>query len=383
MIKPKTLIIALSASAAILASAQAKELTPLDPDATQQTKALYQNLGKVAKNATLFGHQASLAYGYSWFAEEGRSDVKDVTGSYPAVYGWDVSGIENGDKGMWADNYKFGWAEKVRWAKEAYARGGVVTYAWHKGNPVTGKSFYDKTPALHTLVPGGEHHEAFKATLDRLAAFFHEHGEVPIIFRPWHEHNGDWFWWGKGLCTEEDYITVWRFTVDYLKNEKDVHNVLYAFSPDRSRMGDEQGAYFYAYPGDEYVDIIGIDNYWDVGHPGNKKSKKKRLAAFVRSLETVVDIANEKGKIAALTETGLDTQHDPTWWTEVMLAGINANEKTRQIAYLQVWRNATRAVEGRDHFYTPYVGHPAAPDFIKFKEDESIHFEDELPELYE
>lgn len=45
---------------------------------------------------------------------------------------------------------------------------------------------------------------------------------IPVIFRPYHEHNGDWFWWGKGVNSEEDYIKLWQFTVEYLRDEKDV-----------------------------------------------------------------------------------------------------------------------------------------------------------------
>ncbi|MDQ8204611.1 glycosyl hydrolase [Pelagicoccus sp. SDUM812003] len=383
-----TLVLIATTCVQALAAADSPDQSPptlIDPDATPQTLALYRNLKELAPQATLFGAQATLAYGYHWFDEEGRSDVKTVTGSYPAVYGWDVMEIELPTEARSENHYRYDFDDRIRWAKEAYARGGVITYAWHKSNPVSGKNFYDKTPAAATLLPGGENHEAFMETLDRLATFFKAHEEVPIIFRPWHEHNGDWFWWGKGYVSEENYIALWRLTVDTLRDEKGVHNLIYAFSPDRSRMYEHEGrdAYFYAYPGDNYVDIIGIDNYWDVGHPGNRKPKEERIEDFVASLELVVSIANEKNKVAALTETGLDRLEDPTWWTEVLLAGINRNETTRQIAYLQVWRNANRELEGRDHFYVPYEGHPSVPSFIEFKNDPSILFEDELPDLYQ
>lgn len=366
-----------------LAALNAEQPKLIDAKATPQAQALYRNLHKIADTATLFGHQSTLAYGVEWLGEEGRSDVKDVTGSYPAVYGWDVGGFE--DEELLESRYGYSRDDMIRWAKEAYERGGVVTYAWHKSNPLTGGSFYDKTPAMHAIVPGGEKHEDYKRTLDALADFFIDHGEVPVIFRPWHEHNGDWFWWGKGFVSEEDYIAVWRFTVDYLKNEKGVHNLIYAFSPDRSRMDMDKGkqAYMYGYPGDDYVDIIGFDNYWDVGHLGNQKSAEQRHADFVRSLELVVGIAEDKNKVAALTETGLDTLKDPNWYTEVLLAGIEANETTRKIAYVQVWRNANKKLEGHDHFYVPYRNHHSAEDFIEFRNKESILFEDDLPDLYD
>src|SRR5699024_9308538 len=96
------------------------------------------------------------------------------------------------------------------------------------------------TPSVKAILPGGENHESFLTKLDLVADFLKDckvgSTYVPIIFRPWHEHNGDWFWWGKGNASEEDYIALFRFTVDYLKDKKGIHHLIYAFSPDRSRL---------------------------------------------------------------------------------------------------------------------------------------------------
>jgi mannan endo-1,4-beta-mannosidase len=151
---------------------------------------------------------------------------------------------------------------------------------------------------------------------------------MPIVFRPFHEHNGDWFWWGKGIASEEDYIKLWRFTIEYLRDEKGVHNLLYSFSPDRSRMKIEniESDYFYAYPGDDYVDIFGFDDYWDAGYKGNKAPPEERLADFITALEAVVRLAEARGKIPALTETGLDALPQSDWYTSVLL---KASMRTR------------------------------------------------------
>ncbi|MCK5105452.1 MAG: hypothetical protein KAR17_21660 [Cyclobacteriaceae bacterium] len=68
---------------------------PIDKKATKKTKALYANLQVISTQGVLFGHQDDLAYGIGWKEEKGRSDVKDVCGSYPALYGWDVSKLGN------------------------------------------------------------------------------------------------------------------------------------------------------------------------------------------------------------------------------------------------------------------------------------------------
>lgn len=356
----------------------------VDPIATEETKALYQNLMDISGDHSLFGHQATLAYGYSWRGDTSRSDVKDVTGSFPALYGWDVADFLRDRNWGNAGPNSTRWNKSLEYAKEGLHRGGVLTYSWHMRNPVTYKSFYDTTRAVHAIIPGGEKHEEYKQTLDQVAKFFTELSPRPVIFRPFHEHNGDWFWWGKGLASEEDYITLWRFTVEYLRDEKGVHNLLWAFSPDRSRtdINKFKTDYFYGYPGDDYVDIIGLDNYWDVGHPANNKSKEYQAVELVQSLTMTAQIADSLGKIPALTETGLEAIPDSIFWTETLLKAMTANKWTRNMVYVQVWRNATRRVENRDHYYAPYPGQVSAEDFIKFKETEFILFEDELPDMY-
>lgn len=54
--------------------------------------------------------------------------------------------------------------------------------------------------------------------------------KVPVLFRPWHEHTGSWFWWGEKLCTPEEYKALWHMTVDILRSDG-VDNALYAYSP--------------------------------------------------------------------------------------------------------------------------------------------------------
>ncbi len=96
----------------------------------------------------------------------------------------------------------------------AVARGGINTFFWHLFNPVTGDNFYDKTPAVSAILPGGERHEFYRRELDRLAAFIlslkDSNGKpIPIIFRPYHEHTGSWFWWGQDFCIADEYKELW------------------------------------------------------------------------------------------------------------------------------------------------------------------------------
>jgi mannan endo-1,4-beta-mannosidase len=358
----------------------------LDNLATPQTVALYENLYLVGQNHVLFGHHETLAYGHDWIGEPNRSDVKDVTGDFPAIYGWDMGIVEprSSDK---EDAPRFDANDLLEFVRQAHARGGIVEFSWHGRNPVTRGAFNDLTPAVHTILPGGENHEAYKGTLDAFADFFLKISPMPVIFRPFHEHNGEWFWWGKTHVSEQDYIALWRFTVEYLRDKKGVHNLIYAFSPDRGRIDLSHGwaDYFYGYPGDEYVDVMGLDDYIDVRLPRADQHEPPleiKKQDFVRSLTMVAEIAEAHHKVPALTETGCDTLNIPNWWTQILLPSLEANEQTRKIAWLQVWRNANAELEKHEHFFAPYKGHPAEEDFRQFHDSPFVLFEAELPPMY-
>lgn len=367
----------------------APEFGLIDTDASYATRSLYQNLNRLSPDHVLFGHQDALAYGVLWEGDEDRSDIRDVAGSHPALYGWEIGNLELGA----AENLdKVNFVRMQEWIRAAFERGGVITISWHMNSPVTGGNAWDTRPTVAQILPGGSHHKVLVDYLDAFIEFnkdliyFNRKGKerhIPIIFRPWHEHNGDWFWWGKGSTSEADYIALWRFTVDYLRAQG-VHNLIYAFSPDRSRIDLENFTrdYFYGYPGDDYVDVIGLDNYWDLGHPANNTPAEQQKLDFAQSLQNIVQIAHRKNKIAALTEGGQDKLGNPRFWTEVMLPAIESNADTRGLAYIMMWRNANREREGRDHFYVPYQGFEHAADFIDLVRSPLVLLEQELPNMY-
>ncbi len=376
------LALALSVAAVVLAGCSASGrvqeqagLKLVDPDATAETKALFANLRRIAPDHLLFGHQDALAYGVHWKREAGRSDVKDVTGAYPAVYGWELGDLEHGATQN-LDSVNF--VEMQGWIREGYRRGGVITIAWHMDNPASGGSAWDTTRAVHTILPGGRHHAAYKTWLDRFAVFVRGlkggpfawlgFGKpIPIIFRPFHEHSGSWFWWGEGHASPEEYVQLWRFTVEYLRDEKNLHNLLYAYSTD---VFDSEEAYLKRYPGDDYVDLLGYDDYQAL-------RTDEGVEDMTRRLRMLVGMAEARGKLAALTETGSFRIEAPTWWTRRLLRAIKADPTAQRIAYALVWRNANES-----QYFAPYTGHASAPDFVRFYEDPFVLFGDKLPDLY-
>ncbi|MDG3085302.1 glycosyl hydrolase [Vibrio hannami] len=203
------------------------------------------------------------------------------------------------------------------------------------------------------------------------------------MFRPWHEHNGDWFWWGKGHTTEDDYIALWKFTVDYLK-DKNQNNLIFAFSPDRSRMDidDFDKSYQYGYAGDDYVDILGYDNYWDLGHKANTLSVSEQQKQFVKSLEKLTDLAESKNKVSALTEGGQEGVTEDRFWSERFWAGVFANHKTSRISYALVWRNNNEDNGKKGHYFATFAQEKNAPDFLKSYQNSKTVFIKNIPNLY-
>ena len=353
----------------------AQKARPIDRDATRETKALFKSLKKLSRKHTLFGHQHATEYGRGWYNEPDRSDVKSVTGSHPAVIGVDFSGF-SGRPPEVVERSKENLRKNVT---DTYNRGGVTTIAWHFSNPVSRGGFYWvdslSLPAVKYIVPGGEAHSEYKEILRGIGEWAHsirgEHGElVPVIFRPYHEFDGGWFWWGAPHCTPEEFRALWRFTVSYLRDSLNVHNFLYAFSPDNKFLTEEK--FLERYPGDEWVDMVGMDNYGDMGRNG-----RYSLDTAALKLRIVSDYARKAGKLAAFTETGLESIPNPTWWTESLVKVMK--QPGVQLAYVLVWRNDARS---ETHYYAPHPGHPSVPDFLKFYNDPYTLFENDLRDLY-
>ena len=339
-------------------------LTPIDLNATKETIALMNNLNKLSGKNILFGHQDAVSYGVNWKKGNFRSDVNDVTGKYPAVFGWELSKLEN-DSPINIDSVSF--SDMKKWIVMAYEKGGVNTISWHMDNPKTGGNAWDVTPAVSVILPGGEKHELFKRSLDKVADFLlslkDKNGVyVPIIFRPWHENDGNWFWWGNAQTSREDYFELWKFTVQYLRDVKNIHHLLYSYS--WSDFPDE-ATYLYKYPGDKWVDVLGTDNYGLI--QGNSLEELRILST----------LALTRGKLAALTEGGDESVKTDKFYTEKFLNPVKNDERAKYIVYMLVWRNANTK-----HHYVPYPGHKAVEDFKKFEQDETTLFLEDLPDLY-
>ena len=343
----------------------------VDPLASKETKNLFFNLMKLKNKGIMFGHQDDLAYGVGWKYVPGKSDVKEVTGDYPAVYGFELGRLELDHK-VNIDSVPF---DSMRnYIRTIYKRGGVITLSWHLNNPLTGKTAWDSAPGtVASILPGGEKNDLYKSWLDKVADFITNLKDensvpIPVILRLYHELNGNWFWWGGNHCTPEEFKQLWQFTISYLRDTKNIHQCLYAYNTDRFNSKED---YLLKYPGDKWVDVIGFDIYQREGGATGNAQFVKDMDHMLTMLE---NIAAEKKKIPALTEFGYAQVPDSTWWTNVFYKALSHHK----ISYALAWRNAGFNKAGDADFYVPYKGQISEKDFKKFSNQPGILFQKNL-----
>lgn len=335
---------------------------------TPETVKLLANLKEIPTRGSMFGHHDDTNYGIGWEGDEGRSDVKSVCGDYPAVISFDLGHIELGDTAS-LDNVPFSKIKKE--ILNQFKRGGMSSLSWHLRNPKTGGDSWDvsDTTVVKSILPGGENHEKFAGWLNRLSTFINslqtqDGVKVPVLFRPWHEHTGSWFWWGEKLCSPAEYKQLWRMTVDALR-DNGVDNVLYAYSPGNEPQDTAQ--YLKRYPGDDVIDVLGFDTY--------QSGRDSYLAHLKISLAIIDSIGKAHDKVIAITETGYEGVPDAKWWTGTLLPAV----EKYPISYVLVWRNARERIT---HFYAPYPGQASADDFVTFYNHPKTLFAADVNSLY-
>lgn len=345
-------------------------IAQVDDDLTEKTKNLFNNLKAIEQsNNVLFGQEFFNSFAFSSGSAHGNettSDAKTVTGSHPAVLGSDFHYYL--DKDATERGYH---TDAVKWA---FQQGYVITFDWHIS--ARGTASYEYTAANADLVPNivnpsdaSGDRDWFFDELDKIIEIINEDlvvGEdtIPIVLRPWHEMNGGWFWWGSNGATAAQYKELYKISVEYIKAR--TRTVLFCWSPN-TPFGDAR------YPGDDYVDVVGVDIY------------EATTTSLRTELGKVVDFADAHNKIAVLSETG-DRNNgvtSPLYWKNVILPGIldDPSGKSKKIAWMLTWINASWSVQ--------YVAHSASStevkqSFISFKNSANVVFgdESEMPDMY-
>lgn len=373
-------------------SKMATEVKLVDSKATDSAKALAAYLaGLQAEDKVLFGHQNST---FRSVRDNGTtSDVKDVTGSEAGLFGIDtlsLAGTECATENPLQAS--------ITASEKAYKGGSIISLSCHMPNFTSAKitptedpkhpydfskcdfaESKDLTPCADYILEGGAYNAQYNAYLDIIAeyALALQNKNVPILFRPFHENSGGWFWWGTSTSADS-YRAIWRYMVNYLQ-AKGVHNMLYVYSPN-GPIGSEDD-YLSRFPGDAYVDVLGFDFYDDYAD-ADKYTGDTYFEALAKSCDVVANLAKDKNKIPAIAETGiritgagkdsLMVTGNPTkgkdWYNKLVDTAVDHN-----IPYFLLWANFSS-----ENFFIPYkfndtMGQEMINEFISaYNNDRSI-----------
>ncbi len=238
---------------------------------------------------------------------------------------------------------------------------GISVFTWHASNPVTGKTANDCSTqnAVKQVIKNDSVQKKFLASLDKVAQFLgnlkDEAGEpIPVIFQPFHGHDSDTaLWWSTTQCSASDFKNLWKLTVNYLQNEKDVHNLLYAYSVYSNDPADILPAY---YPGNDFVDIIGINSLL---LQGDGCSGREFIQELNEGIAFVTQFAAKNKKIAAVTSTGLEGIKISDFFSKYLYPVISQYKLSFVLFEKNAWNQ-------EKHYFIPVPGHPASEDFIRF-----------------
>ncbi len=232
-----------------------KDISAVNENASKEALELLHFLYGVSGKYTLSGH-----HNYPSLMSVYTDSMKVLTGKSPVVWGGDFGFSDERHETDNIIHRKRLVSEIKKYADE----GAIITLCYHQANPVEGEPCLFKPGVQYTLsdkqwkdllTPGTEIYTNWRYQMDSIAVYLKEIEKlkIPVLFRPYHEMNGSWFWWGG---RPEEFKKLWVQLYDYYTNVHHINNLLWVWSSDRPWEGVED--YF---PGHEYVDILGCDIY--------------------------------------------------------------------------------------------------------------------------
>lgn len=241
---------------------------PCNPNACAEAKALYQFLQDISGKQILSGQESMLSDGVPSSRDR---YIFERVGKYPAVYCTDFGDV---GKTNLTDRRKVV-SNCVKYSDS----GSIIAIQYHMIQPdvADGSGFdamhikgstYNKIGEI--LTEGSALNTEFKKRLDEIAGYFSTMQErgVAVLWRPFHEMNGDFFWWSY----QDRFKELWKYTWKYLTETKKCNNLLWVFGVNHYPQGASgKAAPSYYYPGHEYVDVLSVDIYTEYGHKYEKR----------------------------------------------------------------------------------------------------------------
>lgn len=240
--------------------------------------------------------------------------IGKLTGKHPAVAGYDYIFLQySPTPASWDWKVDYG---DISAAKEQWEHHGLVSFMWHWNVPTSqaawdkgvkegnfdGYNFYcDKTSfdIRRALVADNWENDFLLKDIEKVAGYLKllQAEGIPVLWRPLHEAagnynlygaNGAWFWWGRGgadACKQ-----LWKLLRDKLEGEYGLDNLIWVWTLDATQGAESQYADWY--PGNDLVDIIGVDIYSDDTDAKPRQYKAAVALSGGRKLTTVSECGN-------------------------------------------------------------------------------------------
>jgi mannan endo-1,4-beta-mannosidase len=328
--------------------------TPVTPEASQESRALLNYFGTIYGKLILAGQHdgGRLTNGSS--AE--LSYITNTTGRLPAMLEMDVSSYTMGrpDQQHWLMRRAADWTQHNR---------GIIGFCWHWRAPMGAPEFYAKDTAFditRATTPGTAEYTAVLRDMDSIASELAmlRDAHVAVLWRPLHEANGRWFWWGMG--GPEPFKKLWRMMFENFTTKHHLNNLIWVFSP-----GAETDLADW-YPGDAFVDIIGQDHYPMDGNHASAKDIFDELSHLTRGQKFIA--LGENGPIpdpALMQRDQAGWLYFCTWSGSILTEKTTAaqlreyynNPRVITLADLPDWRTRTAKPTGKAMKLT-FVGAP-------------------------
>lgn len=241
------------------ANSQNISFKPVTPNPSPESVALLDYIYSISGKQTLTGQHDQPLFTTAYFQR-----VYEITGKYPALHGFDFGFSEPNT----LDGINFR-QSMVDDAIRLHKDGTIITFMWHAAPPthdepvtfkgeIQGKLTDEQWKEL--ITPGASLNQRWQSQVDVIAFFLKQlrDAHVPVIWRPYHEMNGHWFWWGA-RTGEDGYKKLYTMLFDRLVNYHKINNLLWVFNA--NEINSRTVAYDQVFPGLDFVDILATDVY--------------------------------------------------------------------------------------------------------------------------
>jgi mannan endo-1,4-beta-mannosidase len=302
----------------------------IDPHATAATVAMYNritgymDLGKTALGQHVYNNDKTLK----------SKDWYTVTGTYPMFMEWDWGDFHRGRNNTSLSTMPPAFTAAMQ---SHYNAGGIIGIFWQMNNWSSdcggNCSAYDLAGnTAARILPGGADRANYLAQLKNFANWCKgPMANYPMLFRTYHENDGKFFWWGSSATTDANYVSLYQDMVAQLEGFG-VHNLIYVYSP---QLINGYSTYTGArYPGNNYVDIFGIDRYYG-------QNDNEYIFNDISAYDTAEVAAAANNKPYAIVEgyndqNPADGAYSNTFWT-IYMGNIQTDPLAKQAVYIAFW----------------------------------------------